>query len=348
MRAFAACVLALALASLAGLAGRAQTPAPPSAEITNGSISATVYLPDARSGFYRGTRFDWSGVVGRLTYAGHTFYGPWFTKTDPAVRDFNYEGTDIVAGPQSAITGPVEEFSTDGQGLGYADAPAGGTFVKIGVGVLRKPADGAAYNMFRSYDVVDGGTWTVTPAHDSVTFTQEIIDAGSGYGYRYRKILHLTPGQPELVIEHQLTNRGRKPIVSTVYDHNFLVLDGRAPGPDFTIGAPFPLRTARPLDPAAASIDGSVFRYARTIADRDRVSAALEGFGSTAADYHFTIENTQAGVGMRIIGDRPLASLSLWSIRSVLALEPFIAMTIEPGQDFSWTYRYQYYALPAK
>ncbi len=123
---------------------------------------------------------------------------------------------------------------------------------------------------------------------------------------------------------------------STVYDHNFLVLDGRAPGPDFVIGAPFALQTARPLDPAFAALDGQRFRYVKGLADKDRVSAALQGFGSAAGDYAFTIENAAAGAGMKITGDRPLSSLSLWSIRSVLALEPFIAISIDPGRDFTW------------
>ena len=38
----------------------------PEAEITNGLIRARLYLPDAHAGFYRGTRFDWSGVIGGL------------------------------------------------------------------------------------------------------------------------------------------------------------------------------------------------------------------------------------------------------------------------------------------
>ena len=79
-------------------------------QITNGIIQATIHPPDPISGFYQGTRFDWSGVVGSLKYAGHNYYGPWFTKTDPAVVDYIYQGEDIVAGPCSAITGPVEEF----------------------------------------------------------------------------------------------------------------------------------------------------------------------------------------------------------------------------------------------
>jgi len=31
----------------------------------------------------------------------------------------------------------------------------------------------------------------------------------------------------------------------------------------------------------------------------------------------------------------------------VLAVEPFITMTIEPGREFSWKTTYDYYALPS-
>ncbi len=104
-------------------------------QISNGIIQATIHPPDPVSGFYRGTRFDWSGVIGSLKYAGHNYYGPWFTKTDPTVKDYIYQGDDIVAGPCSAVTGPAEEFSTNEEGLGFSEAAPGGTFLKIGVGV---------------------------------------------------------------------------------------------------------------------------------------------------------------------------------------------------------------------
>src|SRR3982750_4492644 len=71
---------ACAVASLPAMHAAAATP--PSVQISNGAITATVYLPDAEAGFYRGTRFDWAGVIGALEYRGHTFYAPWFTKTD--------------------------------------------------------------------------------------------------------------------------------------------------------------------------------------------------------------------------------------------------------------------------
>ncbi|MGH2564453.1 MAG: hypothetical protein ACRDE5_08070, partial [Ginsengibacter sp.] len=46
---------------------------PPEAEITNGLITAKLYLPDAENGYYRGSRFDWSGVISDLQYKGHSY-----------------------------------------------------------------------------------------------------------------------------------------------------------------------------------------------------------------------------------------------------------------------------------
>ena len=40
----------------------------PVAEIANGTITAKIYLPDPKQGFYQGTRFDWSGVLYSLAF----------------------------------------------------------------------------------------------------------------------------------------------------------------------------------------------------------------------------------------------------------------------------------------
>ena len=87
----------------------------PSHTITNGEITATVYLPDAKNGFYRTTRFDWSGAIGSLKYKGHDFYGSWFSKiTD--IYDFGYEGPgkDVISADFTAMVGPAEEFGAFG------------------------------------------------------------------------------------------------------------------------------------------------------------------------------------------------------------------------------------------
>ena len=94
-------VVAFVVCSL-NMAANTQDQTPPEAEIANGLLRAKIYLPDPQKGYYRGTRFDWSGVIHSLEYNGHDYYGPWFTKTDPKVIDFIFDGSDIVAGPCSA------------------------------------------------------------------------------------------------------------------------------------------------------------------------------------------------------------------------------------------------------
>jgi hypothetical protein len=317
----------------------------PQAEINNGVLKAQFYLPDAQKGFYRGTRFDWSGVIGSLEYKGHRYYGPWFTKTDPTVNDFIYQGADIVAGPCSAITGPVEEFSTDDKALGYDQAKPGGTFIKIGVGVLRKPQEGGSYNRFRLYEIVDPGTWKVQTTRNGIEFTHDVADPSSGYGYCYQKTIQLVQGRPDMVMEHKLKNTGERAIASSVYNHNFLVLDGQPPGPDFVLRMPFEIKTKRAPNNALAELRGNQIVYLKALQEKETVFAQVQGFGPTAADYQFTIENKKTGAGLKITGDRPLSNVVLWSIRSVLSLEPFIAMTIEPGQEFTWKYTYTYYLI---
>jgi hypothetical protein len=315
----------------------------PQAELSNGDIRLKLYLPDPKAGFYRATRFDWSGMIGSLVYKGHEYYGPWFQRVDPEVRDFSYEGADIVASPCTAAVGPAEEFVTDANlPLGYQEAKPGGKFVKIGVGVLKKP-DESAYNRFRLYEIADPGKWSVTTLPQAIQFTQELSDPSSGYSYLYRKTVELDKTKPEFRIAHTLRNTGRKPIDTNVYDHNFLRIDGEAPGPDYTITVPFQIKSNRPPNQDLAAIRGNRIVYLKSLANQERVTTPIEGFGREAADYDLRVENRKAGVGVRITADRPLQSEALWSIRAVLSVEPFIHIAVAPGQEFTWTMNYIYY-----
>jgi hypothetical protein len=336
---------ALALTVVLGLAASWDAPEAetPQVEITNGQLRAKLYLPDARKGYYQGTRFDWSGVIAALEYKGHNYYGPWYNRIDPRVNDFEYEGAEIVASTCSGIPGPVEEFETNHRALEFDEAPVGGTFIKIGVGVLRK--DSADYDYVKQYEIVDPGKWSVKTHRDSVEFTQELTDPATGYGYLYRKTVRLIAGKPEMVLEHSLKNTGRRAIRSSVYNHNFLVLDHQPPGPDFSITLPFQIHSPHPPNKDLAEIRGNQVVYLKTLANRDVVSTPLLGYSESPKDNEIRIENHRVGAGMLIRGNRPLSHLNLWSIRSVLAMEPFIAMNIEPGSEFTWEDSYQYYSL---
>ena len=76
----------------------------PSVRIANGMIGAQIYLTDSAKGFYRGTRFDQSGVVGSLTFGSQDFYGPWFDHVSPDVLDFIFTPDGIIGGPEKRDT----------------------------------------------------------------------------------------------------------------------------------------------------------------------------------------------------------------------------------------------------
>lgn len=333
-------VLALELA--AGV--RVSASPAPEAEITNRLIRVRLYLPDARTGFYRGTRFDWSGVIGGLEYAGHDYYPSWFQRTDPGVHDFIYEGADIVAGPCTAITGPAEEFVTPGGGLGFEQAKPGETFIKIGVGVLGKP-DAQGYDPYRLYAIKDGGKWTVARKPAAIEFGQVLADPSTGYAYEYRKTVSLVADQPRLVLDHRLRNTGQRVIQTSVYNHNFLYLDRQAPGPGVSLTVPFPIQTEPPPDRGLAEIRGNQIAFAKTLAGEDRVYLSITGFSADPRDHDIRIENRRLGAGVRITADRPLARLALWAIRAPLSIEPFIEMKIEPGVEFTWRIQYEFYQI---
>ena len=172
--------------------------------ITNGIVTAQIYLPDQDKGFYRATRFDWSGIIGSLIYQGIDYFGQWYSKHNPRVND--------------AISGPVEEFNE----IGYECIEDEDEFLKIGIGGLRK-SNNEQYDRFKLYEIINPGEWIVERTGRKVIFRHLIKDV-SGYSYCYTKCVELTVGIPELLITHTLKNTGRKVIKTKVYNHNFFTI----------------------------------------------------------------------------------------------------------------------------
>ncbi len=304
---------------------QAVIPTVPNAKLSNGRIRATVHLPDAAAGYYRGTRFDWSGMIAELSHNGHEYFGQWFERYDPKIHD--------------AIMGPVEEFLTGtDSALGYAEAKPGETFVRIGVGTVRKPQE-AAYQRYVTYEIVDPGKRTVNKSGNAIEFMHELQDP-SGYAYIYRKTLRLD-GET-LVLEHQLKNTGKKPIDTTVYDHNFFTLDHQTTSPDFVVRFGFTPRAARPLNDLA-EVKGNELTFLKTFEKGQTVFTEVEGFGAKPSDYDFRIENRKTGASVRITGDRPLTKVYFWSAWKTVCPEPYIDVSAAPGQESSWRITYQFY-----
>ena len=295
----------------------------PKATITNGTVTAKLMLPDTAKGSYRGTRFDWSGIISSLTYKGHEYFGQWYLIHDAKVHD--------------AITGPVEEFSPTDGGLGYSTTTTGNLFIRVGVGAIRKPEE-KAYRRFETYAIVDPGKRTLRQGPDWIEFGHRI--RAGGYGYDYRKTIRLQKGKPGFIIEHVLKNTGSRSIDTQVYNHNFFVIDHEVVGPDMTIRFPW---VPKPDQPFAngGQISGQEVRYAKELQTGETVAADLTGFGA----YDVRIENRKSMAGVRISSSQTLEKLYFWSIRTVACPEPYIRVSVAPKHELKWEIKYDLYTI---
>jgi len=295
----------------------------PQAEITNGLIRARLYLPDGVNGFYRGSRFDWAGVMPELEYNGHTYFGKWYDEEhDPTFHDH--------------IAGPVEEFTP----IGYEEAKTGEVFLKIGVGILVKPEE-SKYSFATPYKNINSGRWKVKKKSDKVEFIQTLDH--EGYSYRYQKTVQLVKGKPEMVLFHSLKNTGINELVTSTYNHNFFVIDNQPIGPDFDVTFPFKLTSETEVAGTLGKLQDNKILFEKELVSDDHLFfRSLTGFGNNPEDYNIKIGNHKTGAGVQITSDQPLSRIVFWSAPKTLCPEPYIKLAIKPGETATWKIVYQF------
>jgi hypothetical protein len=307
----------------------------PTCELKTEGLKGVIYLPDPVKGFHCGSRFDWSGVLGHVEFAGHELFTRWLGGVH---NPTNFE----------AILGPVEEFGT-AQALGYEEAKVGETFLKIGVGELQKPPE-KSYGNLRNYKVVKPGAWTIDCARPAqVRFTQEVRTA-SGHGYWYEKTIAAesvkqAQGQPpsvRLTIAHRLKNTGVKPLATDVYNHNFFNIDNDPVGSHYELQFPFPVAAAGPRERfnEVIELSGKELRLRKAL-DTGSVFSELTGFDRTTRA-GFTLRHTPSGIRVTVLGTEPLSKFNLWGVSSTLCPEPFHALNLQPGEEKAWTWEYRF------
>lgn len=300
---------------------------PPEAEISNGLIHARLYLPDPENGYYRGSRFDWSGVIASLEYSGHQYFGQWFKEYSPTLHD--------------AIPGPVESFDP----IGYDEAKTGGSFLKIGIGVLSR-TDESPYAFAKTYPIVNGGKWNAIAGPGQVQFIHTFSDPT--YSYRYEKTVRLISHKPEMVIAHTLKNTGKQTLETAVYNHNFFMLDNQTTGPGFEIAFPFALPAEAPAGSNEfVKFDGHKMTFLKALDPKDHVFFRDMTNGKEAP-YDLRIENHNTGAAVRITADRTISKILFWSASTTVCPEPFIKIRVDPGKEFSWKITYEYYACEVR
>lgn len=310
------------------LGGSAHAADYPKFEIKSNQLRVNVYLPDSEKGYYRGTRFDWAGVLGPIEFGGHTLFTPWKDTHDPTNND------DIV--------GPVDEFGHD-LPLGYRDAKIGEPFVKIGVGELEKPKE-EKYSFFNKYRILKPGTWNVLRDGTSrIEFTQELTSV-RGMAYKYVKSIRVDSSILEL--DYMLRNTGTRPISTDVYNHNFFNVDADPVGPNYRFEFPFVVKAPQPRERFAelVTLDGKKLSFRKPL-DQGTVFATLTGHGPEQKA-GFIFRHAKSKLAVHVSGTAPLSKMNFWGMSRTICPEPFHEFKIPPGGEVTWRWRYDFRIEP--
>ncbi|MBP5721845.1 MAG: hypothetical protein J6W82_12410 [Bacteroidales bacterium] len=286
-------------------------------EIRNGGTVARLADPRNAEPYYRGTRFDRTGIVLELLSHGHCYVSPWFKSYDPYKHD--------------AVCGPSEEFTQSG----YEPGEGGKPFLKPGVGLLA--ADGLPYDRFRLYRILDPGRFSLElTGRAEAVFGHEL----DGH-YAYSKLLSL-PEEGHLRLEHEMRNTGTRDLGFYVYNHNFFVLDGAFTGR--ATGFRFPFKPEgdwrAPYDCVALTGDGIAF--SRDLEETESVFMGnLHPAAPSGGGHSFELRNAANGLGVRAECDAPMEYAVFWSNHEVSCIEPYIRFDIPPGASARWSIDYR-------
>ncbi|MGH7971130.1 MAG: hypothetical protein ACREIC_20600, partial [Limisphaerales bacterium] len=293
--------------------------------LQNQLMKVQFYLPGGEQAYYRGTRFDWSGLVYRVDADGHSFFTEFRKTHDPLNHD--------------DICGTAEEFGIN-QPAGYAEAAAGGLFLKVGIGLLERP-DNGAYNFAKRYQIAQEGRWQISRETNQIVFRQD-FSGTDGWAYSYTKTLEIDSSEPVLRIIRVLKNTGTRPIETDHYVHNFLKIDDEAAGHDYTIDFPFvPKLGEGSRTQGCIEVRDRSLVFLKEVPAGESVWLRVEGFSSTP-DNHITIRNHRTGASLEIATDQPATRMAFFSQDGVLSPEPFVAVNVPPGATKRWTTTYTF------
>jgi len=185
--------------------------------LKNKNLEIQIDLPDENYNF---SRFDWSGKIAQVKFQN--------------IPLTIAERTDI-ANDAAFGKGFYNEFGID-TALGFEEAPIGGWFHKIGVGLLKKEDD--QYLFHKQYEIKPA-QFKIAAAPNSMVIncTSEVVH---GYAYVLKKEIVLE--ENGFAINYTLENTGDKDIRTDEYVHNFMAISKALIGNDYELKFPFRLK----------------------------------------------------------------------------------------------------------
>lgn len=279
--------------------------------LTKGNLTIQLCEPGE---YYQGTRFDHAGIFRKIVKDDYIYADEWFLQYNPQAHD--------------AVCGPSEEFVT----VSFNGIEPGREFVKIGVGLLRRP-DNQPYDWFRLYEIADHGKWTILQDEDKITFIHEIPNF-----YLYTKEIELT-SDSTFSIHHTLEWRNSLPLEGHTYNHNFFTFNNTPVGPNRMVVFPFtPMGHWRTIYDNV-TLEGNTLKFLSPIIKTPSVYMGdLHNLNHPSTPYSAIVKEKNKSV--TIEGSSDVSHYVFWSNPQVACIEPYTPISLRQGEIKNWTINY--------
>ncbi len=273
---------------------------------------------------YKGARFDWTGKIVTIKFQNMQLAGA----ESPTSKNEHYLGK-----------GFYNEFGID-YALGFEEAPIGGWFHKIGVGLLKK--EDSPYHISKTYEIKPA-EFKITSEVNTLLIhcKSEIIN---GYGYELKKEIVLKDSG--FTINYGLQNTGEKDIVSDEYAHNFIAINKEHIGPNYILKFPFQLKpalfeeTVNPEQKVAVGARGLKFKAGPSV---PFFFSNLSG--DEMIDAQWELLNLKSNIGITETGSFKTNKVNVWGSQHVICPELFFKIALKPGESTEWSRHYEVYNL---
>ena len=273
---------------------------------------------------YRGARFDWTGKLVQLKFQNVTLGGA----EDPDCENDDYLGKAF-----------YNEFGID-YALGFNDAPIGGWFHKIGIGLLKK--EDSLYHISKTYEIKPA-SFQIKTEEDRLIIDC-VSDIINGYGYVLKKTFVLKDSG--FRIEYVLENTGEKTIVTDEYVHNFIAINEEHIGTFCTLKLPFQLQPAlfeETLNPEQKVDVGETYIKFKSGPKVPFFFSNLSG--DETIDASWELIDLKHNIGIRETGRFKTDKVNVWGSKHVICPELFFKIDLQPGASAAWSRDYEVYKV---
>ncbi len=283
--------------------------------LENDWLSVSVAEPGE---VYRRTRFDWTGICTQIRSAG----GLTYLSQEAAPGAPGTEGVGLTW--EFGLMRPV----------GYEAAEPGTSFPKLGVGLLERDTP-EPYNFMRDYPCRPAHSTVEKVSGQEAIFRQD-TEPGGEYAWSLRRRLFLQ--DDSLTQETLLENRGRQPLHTDEYGHNFLRIGDYPVGPDYELQLPFDVSLSHEV--GRFEVSGGRIRVPNV---GDECFYALHDRPPVSERTAWRLLHVPSGHGVEGSELFRPARFALWGMRHVISPEFFIELWLQPGERRTWSRRYRFF-----